>query len=208
MSLQRLVLWRHGETDYNVAGRIQGHLDIELTETGHRQARRAAPVVAGFEPDVVRSSDLRRAIGTAAAFTEITGAEVPVDKRLRETCLGEWQGLSGAEVEHGWPGAMVEWRSSPTWAPPGGESRADVAARALEVVEELDAAHDGTALLCAHGGLITGLTAKLLGWPLEQWPTLGGLGNCHWVVLVRRAQPRGWRLVTYNAGVPDHWSPL
>lgn len=203
MSLDRLVLWRHGETGHNLAGRIQGHLDTELTETGLGQARRAAPVVAGFEPDVALSSDLRRATATAAAFTEFSGMAVRLDKRLRETCVGEWQGLSGAEVEHGWPGALVEWRASATWAPPGGESRAEVAVRALEAVEEVDAAHDGTALMCAHGGVITGLTAKLLGWPLEQWPTLGGLGNCHWVVLVRRTQPSGWRLVAYNAGLPQ-----
>lgn len=206
MSLDRLVLWRHGETGHNLAGRIQGQLDTELTGTGHRQARRAAPVVAGFAPAVALSSDLRRATATAATLTEVSGTAVRLDKRLRETCVGEWQGLNGAEVEHGWPGAMAEWRSSPTWAPPGGESRSEVAVRAEEVVGELDAAYDGTALLCAHGGVITGLTAKLLGWPLEQWPTLGGLGNCHWVVLVRRTHPSGWRLVTYNAGVPDHYA--
>ena len=126
MSLDRLVLWRHGETGHNLAGRIQGQLDTELTGTGHRQARRAAPVVAGFAPAVALSSDLRRATATAATLTEVSGTAVRLDKRLRETCVGEWQGLNGAEVEHGWPGAMAEWRSSPTWAPPGGESRSEV----------------------------------------------------------------------------------
>lgn len=205
MSLERLVLWRHGETDYNLAGRIQGHLDTSLTPNGQRQAQRAAPVIAGFEPDVALSSDLRRATSTAAAFTKVSEMPVRLDKRLRETYLGEWQGLNGAEVEHGWPGSMAVWRGSPTWAPPGGESRADVSARSVEVVDELDASCDGTALLCAHGGLITGLTARLLDWPLELWPSLGGLGNCHWAVLARRGG-RTWRLVTYNAGVPDYYS--
>lgn len=203
MTLDRLVLWRHGETDYNAAGRIQGHLDTELTEVGHEQAKRAAPLIASFEPQVAVGSDLRRATATAAAFTEVSGMAVRLDQRLRETHLGEWQGLSGAEVEHGWPGAMGTWRGDPAWAPPGGESRLEVAQRAYDVVAELDAAHGGTALLCAHGGLITGLTARLLGLPRELWPGLGGVGNCHWVVLQRRGNDPRWRLITYNGGVAD-----
>ncbi|GAA2776460.1 histidine phosphatase family protein [Saccharopolyspora taberi] len=203
MTLDRLLLWRHGETEYNASGRLQGHLDTALTETGRTQAAAAAPVVAGFQPEVVLSSDLNRARSTAAAFTEVSGMEPRLDKRLRETHLGEWQGLSGAEVEHGWPGAMSTWRATPTWAPPGGESRVEVAERASEVVDELDLTHSGTALLCAHGGLITGLTAKLLGLPLELWPGLGGIANCHWVFLARRSSnDHRWRLVTYNGGVP------
>lgn len=202
MTLERLVLWRHGETDFNASGRIQGHLDTQLTEIGYQQAVRAAPVIASFAPEVAMSSDLRRASATAATFAEITGMVVPMDKRLRETHLGDWQGLSGAEVEHGWPSAMGTWQSTPTWAPPGGESRVEVAERALEVVTELESAHKGTALLCAHGGLITALTARLLDWPVEQWPALSGIGNCAWVVLARRAQgDRRWRLITYNGSV-------
>lgn len=202
MTLDRLVLWRHGETDYNAAGRIQGHLDTRLTATGQEQAGRAARVVAAFQPAIAMSSDLQRATATAAALTEISGISVLLDKRLRETHLGEWQGLSGAEVEHDWPGAMGTWRVTPTWAPPGGESRVDVSVRAVEVVNELDREHIGTALLCTHGGLIAGLTARLLELPLELWPGFGGIGNCHWVVLSRRgaADPR-WRLITYNGAV-------
>ena len=201
MTLQRLVLWRHGETDYNAAGRIQGQLDSMLTANGRQQAERAARVLAGFEPEVFLSSDLGRASATAAALTEANGMAAQLDKRLRETYLGQWQGLSGAEVEHGWPGDMRTWRSSATWAPPGAESRIEVAARAHEVVEELDRSCTGTALMCTHGGLITGLTARLLGWPAELWPGLAGVGNCHWAVLARKpGGDRSWRLVTYNGG--------
>lgn len=202
MTLDRLVLWRHGETEYNIAGRIQGHLDTELTENGALQADRTAVVIAGFAPDVALSSDLRRSTATAAAFTKVSGMPVGLDKRLRETHLGEWQGLSGSEVENDWPGAIGKWRATPTWAPPGGESRVEVSERAVEVVDELDLECEGTALLCAHGGLITGLTARLLEWPLELWPGLGGVGNCNWVVLLRRTSgDNRWRLMTYNGSV-------
>jgi 2,3-bisphosphoglycerate-dependent phosphoglycerate mutase/probable phosphoglycerate mutase len=204
VTLQRLVLWRHGETTYNATGRWQGQLDTTLSETGKRQAVRAALRVADFQPEVALSSDLTRATATAAAFTEVSGLPVRMDKRLRETHIGEWQGLSGAEVEHGWPGEMVTWRSNPQFAPPGGESRVEVAERAFEVVEELDLSHGGTALLCAHGGLITALTVRMLDWPLDLWPGLGGVANCHWVVLTRRSNgDHRWRLTTYNGGVPE-----
>ncbi|GAA2357786.1 histidine phosphatase family protein [Saccharopolyspora halophila] len=204
MSLEQLVLWRHGETDYNLAGRIQGHLDSSLTDNGLRQARLAAPSIDAFEPSVAVSSDLNRARTTAQVYAEVSGAGVALDKRLRETHVGEWQGLSGAEVEHGWPGALSTWRADPTWAPPGGESRVEVASRAVEVVTELDHGHRGTALLVAHGGLITALTAKLLALPVESWPILGGIRNCHWVVLKRRGGgDHRWRLMAHNAGVGE-----
>jgi glucosyl-3-phosphoglycerate phosphatase len=204
VSLEQLVLWRHGETDYNLAGRIQGHLDSSLTDNGLRQARLAAPSIDAFEPSVAVSSDLNRARTTAQVYAEVSGAGVALDKRLRETHVGEWQGLSGAEVEHGWPGALSTWRADPTWAPPGGESRVEVASRAVEVVTELDHGHRGTALLVAHGGLITALTAKLLALPVESWPILGGIRNCHWVVLKRRGGgDHRWRLMAHNAGVGE-----
>ncbi|MBE9374525.1 histidine phosphatase family protein [Saccharopolyspora sp. HNM0983] len=204
MTLHRVVLWRHGETDYNAAGRIQGHLDSELSGAGRAQAARAAPAVAQLGPELAVSSDLQRAQVTAASFSEVSGVQPRLDKRLRETHLGEWQGLTGAEVEDGWPGAMSEWRADPAWAPPGGESRLEVAERAFEVVQELDQAHGESALLCAHGGLIIALTARMLDLPLHLWPSLGRVGNCHWVVLSRR--PGGvdaWRLDRYNASVAD-----
>ncbi|MTD58861.1 histidine phosphatase family protein [Amycolatopsis pithecellobii] len=201
MSLRRLVLWRHGETDYNAAGRMQGHLDSALTEVGWNQARFAVPALARFEPDLVIASDLRRATDTATVLTEAIGVPLRIDKRLRETHLGEWQGMTGPEVDAGWPGERFRWRDDATWAPPGGETRVEVAARASEVVNDLldDAEHRQTVLLAAHGGLITALTASLLGLPVTAWPQLGGIGNCHWVELGRRDDV--WRLGAYNAGM-------
>jgi len=202
VSLRRLVLWRHGETDYNAAGRMQGHYDSALTEVGWNQARFAVPALARFEPDLVISSDLRRAMDTATVLTEAIGVPLRVDKRLRETHLGDWQGMTGAEVDADWPGERDRWRGDPRWAPPGGESRVDVADRAAEVVGDLLASsEDGeTVLLATHGGLITTLTARLLALPIEAWPQLGGIRNCHWVELGRR--DGAWRLHAYNAGMP------
>ncbi|MBB3661110.1 MULTISPECIES: histidine phosphatase family protein [Prauserella salsuginis group] len=201
MSVERIVLWRHGETDYNAVGRMQGHLDSALTEVGWNQARFAVAALARFEPDLVIASDLRRATDTATVLTDAIGVPLRLDKRLRETHLGEWQGMTGSEVDEQSPGERDRWRLDATWAPPGGESRVDVAERAGEVVTDLlrDDEEYGTVLLAAHGGLILALTAYLVDLPVERWPSLGGIGNCHWVDLRRRDDR--WRLQAYNAGM-------
>jgi 2,3-bisphosphoglycerate-dependent phosphoglycerate mutase/probable phosphoglycerate mutase len=206
VSLRRLILLRHGQTDYNVTGRMQGHLDSILTTLGHEQAAVAAPVLAALGPDRVLSSDLRRAVDTAEVVGAACGLPVKFDARLRETHLGDWQGRTVADIDRDYPGAITAWRSDPTWAPPGGESRVDVVARARPVVDELDAefadsaTESSSVLLVAHGGLIAGLVTGLMELPTEVWPSFGGLGNCRWAVLARRADHPRWRLAGYNVG--------
>lgn len=201
MTLECVVLWRHGETDYNAESRMQGQSDrSELTVVGVGQIERAAPVLAAERPDILVTSDLSRAASTAAILGAHLGLEPVVDKRLRETHLGEWQELTHDEVEAGWPGALDIWRDDPDRAPPGGETRREVAARAGQIVAELDAAGHTSAVLCTHGGLISGLTPYLLDLPHTEWPLFGGISNCHWTVIRRK---RGtWRLTSYNTAAP------
>lgn len=199
MTVQRLVLWRHGETDYNAAGRMQGHFDSVLTDVGRNQARFAVPALARFEPEVAVASDLRRAADTTAVFTEATGVPLRIDKRLRETNLGSWQGKTAAEVDAESPGAREQWYAHPGWAPPGGETKLEVADRARALIAELDSEFSQTVLLGTHGGLITAVVASLLELPHSAWLQLGGISNCHWTVLRRRG--RVWRLTQYNAGI-------
>lgn len=193
------MLWRHGETTYNASGRMQGHIDSALTPVGWNQARFAVPALARFAPDLVIASDLRRATDTATVLTDGIGVPLRIDKRLRETHLGEWQGLTSAEVDEGWPGDRQRWRADATWAPPGGESRVDVAVRARELVTDLERGPDEVVLLAAHGGLIVALTAALLELPVSHWTLLGGIGNCHWAEL--RCRDGRWRLYGYNVGM-------
>ncbi|MGH3493971.1 MAG: histidine phosphatase family protein [Sciscionella sp.] len=202
MSVHRIVLLRHGETEYNATGRLQGHLDSMLTEVGWNQARFAVPALARFDPVLTVTSDLRRARDTAGVFAKAAGVTLRVDKRLRETNIGVWQGMTPAEVDTGWPGDRSRWAGDPTWAPPGGEARVEVAARATELIAELDTELEGTVLLCTHGGTIAAVVARVLELPLQFWPALAGIGNCHWTVLTRRRSAAGsWRLATYNAGI-------
>lgn len=210
MSVRRLVLLRHGQTEYNAGSRMQGQLDTDLSDLGREQAVAAAEVLAKRQPLTIVTSDLRRALDTAAALGERSGVQVTVDKRLRETHLGDWQGLTHLEVDAVAPGARLAWREDARWAPHGGESRVDVAERSVPLVTELIGAHsdwgvdepDRPVVLVAHGGLIAALTAALLGLPVDNWPVIGGMGNASWAQLSGHSVDGGdirWRLDVWNA---------
>ena len=95
---RRLVVVRHGETLDNASGVWQGHRDSELSPIGVAQAEKAAPALAAYDPEVVVTSDLLRAAVTAEQIGRATGLPVSVDPRLREVDVGEWQGLTSADV--------------------------------------------------------------------------------------------------------------
>ncbi|QGU01496.1 Glucosyl-3-phosphoglycerate phosphatase [Corynebacterium kalinowskii] len=196
---RRLILMRHGETFYNATRRMQGQMDTELSEVGIKQADQAAEFLAEAGIGRIVSSDLMRAHETAKAVANKVGVEVGVDKRLRETHLGQWQGMSHAEVDSQHPGARALWRHDAGWAPPEGESRLEVAARARAVIDELMADYhqwdDSTVLVVAHGGTIAALTSSLLELAPEQYPIFSGLKNTCWAQLT--ARPR------YFQGSPD-----
>jgi probable phosphoglycerate mutase len=211
--VRRLVLLRHGQTEYNAGSRMQGQLDTDLSDLGRMQAVAAAEVLAKRQPLLIVSSDLRRALDTALALSERAGLPVSVDTRLRETHLGDWQGMTHLEVDAVAPGARLAWRDDARWAPHGGESRIDVAERSLPVVADLVAGQtewgvdeaDRPVVLVAHGGLIAALTAALLRLPVDNWPILGGMGNASWVQLSGHSEPDAgaddvrWRLDVWNA---------
>lgn len=183
---RRLILLRHGETQYNIERRMQGQLDIELTENGLQQALKVAPVIAAKKPCAIYSSDSSRAARTAEAVGELAGVEVTLDKRLRETDMGEWSGLPHTEVEHRWPGQRLVWRATPTYAPPGGESRIELAQRVADLVRELVEKHpewgqdERPLVLVSHGGTICALAAALLDFPLQNYALLSAIGNTAW----------------------------
>lgn len=188
---RRLVLIRHGETEYNATGRMQGQLDTELSAVGRDQARVAAEVLAGWNVSRVIASDLSRAEETARILAQPWGIEVETDRRLRETDLGAWQGASHKEVDAAYPGQRAYWKHDPEWAPPQGETRMQVAERAFAVVDEVMRGDDfdrGVVVMVAHGGTIGALTARLLELPASHSLVFSGLGNVCWSQLLARPQ--------------------
>jgi glucosyl-3-phosphoglycerate phosphatase len=194
---RRVVLLRHGRTAHNADGRIQGQLDVPLDEVGQAQAEALGTVFAADPPSVVVSSDLARAADTARAVCDHVGLPLLLDERLRETHFGQWQGLTGPEVEARWPSEYAAWRQH-LGAPVGGESQEQVGERAVGVA--LDHLPDtGTLLLVTHGGTARALVGRLTGLPAEHWRLLAPLGNTCWSSLVEGAF--GWRLERHNTGL-------
>ena len=190
----RLVLWRHGQTLWNVEGRFQGQSDIPLDELGEQQAERAARLLAGLGPDAIVSSDLARAMATAAPLARLTGLTITPDKDLRERYGGLWEGLTDPEIRSRYPAEHAQW------TPPGGESSAAVAERTGAAMERIASAMaPGTlAVIVSHGAAIRLGAARLLGFPEDLWGAVGPLANCAWSVLARRGSR--WRLLEHNAG--------
>ena len=116
------VIVRHGETEWNVADRMQGHLDSPLTERGHAQARAAAEAMRGKTFQALYSSDLGRALQTAAYLQEVTGLTIIQDARLREKHMGIFQNLTREEIETRHPEIKERVYRDPEFVLPEGES--------------------------------------------------------------------------------------
>lgn len=200
LPVPRLLLWRHGRTEWNAEGRFQGQLDPPLDERGRRQAAQAAPyLAAGLTPEdtVVVSSDLVRAAETARSLTGLLGGPLRLDERLREHGMGSWEGLTRAEVADRFPEQYADWMAGRPVRGRGGEDPSEVAARALEAVADLPPA--GTAVVVTHGGTAGRLMERLLDLGAEHRRVFGPLANCAWSELT--VQGSRWRLLRHNTSV-------
>jgi probable phosphoglycerate mutase len=194
---RRIVLWRHGRTEWNDARRFQGHTDVALDDVGRAQAAKAAEQLALLQPQVILASDLSRASDTAATLAALVGVEVQTTTALRETHGGEWEGRFADELAS--DPLYVQWLAGGDVPAGGAETRSQVGERAIlpveQAVAELDAG--GVAVVVSHGGTIRALIGGLTGLPVDHWRVLGGLANCCWSVLEEGRS--GWRLVEHNA---------
>ncbi|MEU2350046.1 histidine phosphatase family protein [Modestobacter sp. NPDC049651] len=199
--VRRLLVWRHGRTEWNAAGRFQGQLDPPLDDEGRAQAARTAPLLAAAlrgKRVVLVSSDLQRAVDTAGALAPLLEVPVLLDPRLREHGLGSWEGLTRDEVADRHPEQYADWVAGGAVRGRGGEEPAVVADRALAAVAALPEVD--VAVLVTHGGLAGRLVEALLGLGHEHRRVFGPLGNCHWSEL--DFQTVGWRLMRHNLSAP------
>lgn len=201
---RRIVLWRHGRTQWNAGQLFQGQTDIPLDEVGHQQARDAAARLQHLAPHHIVASDLQRAATTAQYLADLTAHSVVTDRRLRETHAGEWEGLDRPTLLARFGDEVAQWSADSTVRPGGGETRLEVADR---MVEGIDAAlvsvpEQGTLVVVTHGGAARAAMGALLELPHANWACLGVLANCAWSVLLENTTAHGphWRLQEYNAG--------
>ncbi|MGY1723384.1 histidine phosphatase family protein [Blastococcus sp. SYSU DS0533] len=200
LPVTRLVVWRHGRTRWNAAGRFQGQLDPPLDDVGRAQAAHAAPhLVAaaglGSRSTAVVASDLDRAADTARALTSLLGVPLRLDPRLREHGMGSWEGLTRDEVADRYPEQYADWLAGRPVRGRGGEEAPAVAARVLAALADLPPAD--VAVVVTHGGTSGRMIETLLDLGPDHRRVFGPLGNCAWSELTRQAGR--WRLMRHNA---------
>lgn len=205
MKKQRIVFWRHGQTDWNIKNRFQGHSDISLNSAGISQARRSAAILAGMNPTKIISSDLDRAFKTATELAKIVNLEIIKDQDLRETNGGNWEGKTGEENRKNDYERFVKWiDGTDEKAGEIGERRSEVAQRAISAIERALIGQEGTLVVVTHGGTIRCALGKILNLPQSEWSVIGGLSNAAWSIVERGVNPldhrNKWVLVEHNSG--------
>ncbi len=159
-----IILARHGETEWNAGEIFRGRADIELNETGIKQAGLLAGYLREFEIEAVYSSPLRRALKTAEAIARHHNLKVQIDPGLIDFNYGEWQGLSHQEVKNRYTELYAQWKNRPQGVKmPGGESLGDVRERAIRLVDGVVAGNKRTVVLVSHRVVNKVLICSLLG---------------------------------------------
>ncbi|MFF0345569.1 histidine phosphatase family protein [Kribbella sp. NPDC004875] len=201
MTAGRLIVWRHGRTEWNLQDKIQGQADIPLDSVGIGQARAAAARLAALAPTRLFASDLQRAASTAGELSALTGLKIEYDEALREIDVDDWAGLTMSELAAINPEAAARIRSGePQRRGTNGETVEEVASRfskALERIAEQGSPED-TTVVATHGLAARVGICLFLGIPKANWPAFGGLSNCNWVSLLPGRS--GWRIEEWNAG--------
>ena len=182
----RLIVVRHGETQYNIQNRITGQSDVPLSPLGERQAERVGAYLATKKIDIIVSSDLQRARATAQAIARSHAIAIQEDADLREIAMGEWEGHNSAEITALFAEAQIKWRADATHyaISGGGENLTQVHTRIVRVVERWYTQYpDATVVWVTHGGFI-------------------GLLACH---LLGLAISRRWQFRHDNASITEFW---
>ena len=201
----KLVLVRHGETEWNKLGKFQGHFDIGMNARGKSQAKETARAVMEWNHTAVYTSPLSRTTEMAEEISQLGGRPVVPVPGLKELNLGDLEGVTGEEMRTGWPEVYAAWRDNP--APvcmPNGESLAQLQDRAWNSLLELEKAHgqDESLIIVSHNFTIRALIGKVLGMPLANFHSMSlSLSS----ICIVDCDQRGRRLMSYNSTC--HLSP-
>ena len=166
----RLLIARHGATKYNFDARITGQVDVPLSPLGERQSQALADGLAGVHLDALISSDLRRALATAAPIARLHGLDMQRDPDLREISVGSWSDRTWEAIRTEEPEVVARFEAdSVNVAPPGGESVAQLRDRAARALDRWYAAYpESDVLWVTHGGFLAVLLCHVLGMDLTR----------------------------------------
>jgi broad specificity phosphatase PhoE len=199
----RLLLVRHGETEWNKEGRYHGVTDVELSKVGLEQARRLSQRLAKEKPDALYSSPLKRAMQTAQQIAEVHNMSIVPRDELRELNLGDFEGKrfrgagdEGRPLEAAWEVGNVDF------TPPGGETLYQLHDRVAGFLSALGVRHsERTVLIVSHGGTLRVMICHLMGIELKYWWRLRIESGALSIVEVR---PEGAVLLLLNDTCRDH----
>jgi broad specificity phosphatase PhoE len=209
--MARVILIRHGETDWSRDGRWQGWSDVPLNDKGMRQARELVEPLAKQHPTHLVASDLIRTQQTLQPLADALGITPMIDPEVKEIDVGSWAGLSHAEAEQRFPEGVARHDAGGTgWE--DGETYGDVAIRGERALlrHTDDLPESALLIVCAHGGLIGATVGRLMGMtPDQQRQRLGRPSHGHATYLKRKDGPTGtsWRLLAYNTPLDAEAGP-
>ncbi len=162
--MTEIILARHGETEWNVEEVFRGRIDIELNQTGIKQAELLAEYLGDLKIDAIYSSPLKRAVGTAEIIAGYHKLDVEIAPGLIDFNYGKWQGLPHQEVKDKYKELYAEWINNPHRVRmPAGESLDEVRKRAMNVVDRVIAKYEGSVVLVSHRVVNKVLICALLG---------------------------------------------
>lgn len=167
----RLLLTRHGQTDWNIAGRYQGHSDVPLNQIGQSQATQIAKRLSKETIHAIYTSDLSRAANTAQAIADFHQLEIKKNSRWRELAFGDWEGMTHQEMSAHSPKLFEAWmKDSLNISTPNGETLAQLAKRVNSASDDLKSQHkDQTVLVVSHSGALQSLLSAILGVDLNRY---------------------------------------
>ena len=205
----KLVLVRHGETDWNKLGKFQGQQDIALNARGIAQAKETAQAVVAWQHSTVYSSPLNRTMQVAQEISRLSGKTVKQVSGLQELSLGDLEGVTGEQMRTNWPEVYAAWRDDPaSVAMPNGATLVELQERAWKALVELEQAHlqaqtqDEALILVSHNFAIRSMIGKILGMPLSNFHRMSlSLSS----ICTVEVDERGRRLTSYNS--TSHLSP-
>lgn len=200
--MTKLILVRHGETQWNIEKRYQGQKDSPLSEAGVLQAQKTGLFLANRQIDCIYSSHLKRALLTAQDIAKHHHLVPKVDTRLQEMSFGNWEGLTREEIKQKYPDIFyARYQDSMTTRVPGGELPPEVVKRFQAFLEEQLPKHENeTIVIVSHGGSLRMIIASLLHIPLEKSYCLrqsnAGISE---LLYTRNAKQCSWEALTINS---------
>ncbi|MFI3237399.1 MAG: histidine phosphatase family protein [Lachnospiraceae bacterium] len=182
----KVLLVRHGETDWNVASRIQGMTDTDLNEKGIEQARELGRSLITYPGNICRiyTSPLKRARQTADILSEYIGVSCEVLEGIEEMNFGIFEGISWKEAKVKHEDAYAKWHRNRRYTKiPEGESYQDVYERVSAAIEKITENETGEVLVITHSGVIKTLLSGIYNTPFQEMATRYVTENCKIVPL-------------------------